>query len=151
MNRILSILILLAFTVFAKAQKELNVGEVFDGRIISSENMQETHIQGKPLDAYKLDVLRTLKFNASEKEREEVERLFRMDMQDGMNKHEDNMEMEIRNGHIYYAVVQLHDFQGRHRYISYQCKKVDNEYKVTLAYLRGKASLNELRKMFKKY
>lgn len=150
MNRIIIILTLLTFTICAKAQKELNIGNVFDGKIISSKNKTETHIQGKPLEAYRLDVLRTLKVNATEKERETVEKLFTKDMQQAGDDKNDDFEMESRNGHLYYAVVQLSNYQGRHRFICYQCKKVDDEYRITLAYMRGKATMNELRKMFKK-
>ena len=51
MNRILSILILLAFTVFAKAQKELNVGVVFDGN-----NMANSLIAGGILTGMKVAI-----------------------------------------------------------------------------------------------
>lgn len=163
MKKYLCILIMMGISLCMMAQKELRINEVFSGKMISSKNVTETLIQGKSLESCKLDKLHTIKLNATEHERNDIEKLFKADIKDatGINddvvesrnnyiRNNDNMELEIRNGHIYYAVVQLQDFRGKHRFVCYQCKKTGDEYKITLAYMRGEASMNELRKMFKK-
>lgn len=132
------------------AQAELKIGDIFEGKTIGGKDKTETYIKGASLSAYKLDVLRTIKFCATANERNAVEKLFSADMKLVDNSAKDNMEMESRDGHLYYAVVQLPDYKGRHRFICYQCKKSGNEYRITLAYMLGKATLSELRKTFKK-
>lgn len=150
MKKIISLIIFLAFAMSMMAQKELKIGNVFEGKAVSIKDKVETHIKGKTLEPYKLSVLRTIKFSATGSNRDIVERLFSMDMKQVDASTRENFEMESRDGHLYYAVVQISDFQGQHRFICYQCKRTGDEYRITLAYMCGRATINELRKMFKK-
>lgn len=150
MKKTIFLLLFLAIAVSAAAQKELRIGSVFDGKNITCKDKIETHVKGKTLEPYKLSVLRTLKFSATDAERDVVERLFAYDMKQTDASTKENFEKESRDGHLYYAVVQISDYQGQHRFICYQCRRTGSEYKITLAYMRGKATISELRKMFKK-
>ena len=150
MKKVISLIIVLAFAMSTMAQKELRISDVFEGKAVSIKDKVETHIKGKTLEPYKLSVLRTIKFSTTANDRDIVERLFSTDMKMVDASTKENFEMESRDGHLYYAVVQISDYQGQHRYICYQCKRTGDEYKITLAYMRGKATISELRKMFKK-
>ena len=142
---------LLGITLCTTAQEGLHINEVFEGKVIDKQYMQESLVKGQNLDPYKLKVLHTVKFSGDKTHRGKVDALFNMDMQERISDDDSNMELESRNGFIYYAIVQLTDNkEGTHRYICYQCRDRSNHYDITLVYMEGKASLADLRKSFKK-
>lgn len=135
----------------ALAQKGLKINDVFDGKVVFKSQMKESLIKGDNLAAYNLKVLHTAKFTTHNINREEVEKLFYQDMENRLSDDDENMELESRNGHLYYAIVQLMDNEkGAHRYICYQCRDKSGRYDITLVYMEGSATLADLRKTFKK-
>lgn len=156
MKRLLTIyLMLLGIALCATAQEGLHINEIFEGKLIDREVMRESLIKGESLASYKLNVLHTIKFAASSKERARVDALFTKDMEGSISDDESDMEYESEveyvGNFIYYAIVQLTDTKkGRHRYICYQCREKSDHYDITIAYIEGKASLADLRKTFKK-
>ena len=150
MKHLIITLALITATLPLSAQKGLRINEVFEGNIINELALQESLVKGESLAPYKLKVLRTAKFTVGEARRDEVETLFEEDMK-GRNDDDENIELEYRDGHLYYAIVQLTDTRkGQHRYICYQCRKTTGGHGITLVYMEGKASLADLRKTFKK-
>lgn len=154
---ITTIVVMLCVSLCAFAQEGLRINEVFEGEVVFKHDMQESLIKGESLAPYKLKVLHTAKFTTFDPIREEVEERFREDMKNHIYENEEDMELESRNGHLYYAIVQLTNTKkGSHRYICYQCKEVKkdgselSDYNITLAYMEGSASLADLRKTFKK-
>ena len=144
-------MMLLGISLCASAQKGLCINKVFEGRLVEKELMQESLVKGENLVPYKLKVLHTVKFTANEKERAEVDSLFCEDMKERISDDDSNMELESRDGFIYYAIVELTDIkEGLHRYICYQCKGKSKYYDLTLVYMEGEATLSDLRKTFKK-
>lgn len=144
-------MMLLGISLCASAQKGLCINEVFEGKLIEKERMQESLVKGDNLAAYNLKVLHTVKFGANDEERARVDQLFTEDMKERISDDDSNMEYESRDGFIYYAIVQLTDNkEGTHRYICYQCKERYSHYYITLVYMEGMASLSDLRKTFKK-
>lgn len=143
---------MMCVTLCAFAQKGLCINDVFEGKVVLKNQMQESLIKGDNLASYKLKVLHTTKFTTHNINREEVEKLFNEDMKSRISEDDENMEMESRNGHLYYAIVQLTDSEkGAHRFICYQCRDVKpGRYDITLVYMEGSASLADLRKTFKK-
>ena len=142
---------LLGIWVSVRAQEGLRIGEVFEGKIVHELALQKSLIKGENLAPYKLKVLHTAKFMTGNSHRDMVEALFKEDMKGRLSDDDSNMEMEIRDGHLYYAIVQLTDTKkGQHRYICYQCKGKGAGFDITLVYMEGKASLADLRKTFKK-
>lgn len=135
----------------AFAQKGLNINEVFEGKVVAKQYMQESLIKGENLASYNLKVLHTIKFSANNSQRARADALFNMDMLGRISDDDSNMEMESRDGFIYYAIVQLTDNEnGVHRYICYQCRPRSTKFDITLVYMEGDASLADLRKTFKK-
>lgn len=153
MKRLLILFLMLSgITLCATAQEGLHINEVFEGKIIPRQDIQESLIKGDNLASYNLKVLHTAKFTVSDKQlRSTVELLFAEDMKERISSDDSNIEMESRNGHLYYAIVQIKDnSKGTHRYICYQCREKATSYFITLVYMEGKASLADLRKTFKK-
>ena len=144
-------LMLLGITLCANSQEGLRINEVFEGHVVTKQFIQESLVKGDNLAPYNLKVLHTAKCIANAKERVTMEQLFEEDMKESISDDDSNMEMESRDGHLYYAIVQLKDnTKGTHRYICYQCRDRSSHYDITLVYMEGKASLADLRKTFKK-
>ena len=144
-------MMLLGISLCATAQEGLRINEVFEGKVIDKQCMQESLVKGENLAPYNLKVLHTVKLAANDEVRAKVDHLFNEDMKERISDDDSNMELESRDGFIYYAIVQLTDNKARtHRYICYQCKEKSNYYDITLVYMEGKASLADLRKTFKK-
>ncbi|MDE7166687.1 MAG: hypothetical protein K2O17_06630 [Bacteroidaceae bacterium] len=150
MKHLLITLMLLGIALPISAQRGLHINEVFEGNVIQKAGMHKTLIKGESLEPYKLTVLHTAKFTAGSLLRDKVEALFSKDMGEHPSD-KDNIELEYRDGHLYYAVVQIDDTRGGlHRYICYQCRSNAATNNITLAYMEGKATLADLRKTFKR-
>ena len=143
---------MMSVALCAFAQKGLCINDVFEGKVVPKNQMQESLIKGDNLSSYKLKVLHTAKFATHNNHREQVEKLFSEDMKNRLSDDDENVEMESRNGHLYYAIVQLTDNEkGAHRFICYQCRDVKSgRYDITLVYMEGSASLADLRRTFKR-
>ncbi len=148
---IIILLMLVGINICASAQQGLHINEIFEGKIVAKQYMQESLVKGDNLAPYNLKVLHTIKLSANNSQRARADALFNMDMLGRISDDESNMEMESRDGFIYYAIVQLTDNEkGSHRYICYQCRPRSTKYDITLAYMEGSATLADLRKTFKK-
>ena len=133
------------------AQQGLQINDIFEGVVVPKQAIKESLIKGDGLEDYGLKVLHSAKFTADNTQREVTELLFTEDMEERVSDDNSNMEMESRNGHLYYAIVQLKDKpKGTHRYICYQCKEQGENFNMTVVYMEGSASLSDLRKTFKK-
>lgn len=142
---------LIGITLSTTAQEGLRINEVFEGHVVAEQFMQESLVKGDNLAPFNLKVLHTVKCIANAKERITMEQLFEEDMKQCISDDDSSMEMESRDGHLYYAIVQLKDkARGIHRYICYQCRDRSSHFDITLVYMEGKASLADLRKTFKK-
>ena len=144
-------LIIFALALPLAAQDGLEINKIFKGEVVNEKAMKESLVKGDNLAPYKLRVLHTAKFTIGDSRRDEVEALFEEDMKGRLSEDDENLELEYRDGHLYYAIVQLTDSKkGLHRYICYQCRKTMGGNGITLVYMEGKASLADLRKTFKK-
>ena len=152
MKRTLFILLMLiGISLSTSAQRGLQINEVFEGKVIAKQYMQESLIKGDNVAPYKLRLLHTVKFLANNSQRAKADALFNIDMKERISDDDSNMEMETRDGFLYYAIVQLTDNdKGSHRYICYQCRPKSTKFDITMVYMEGEASLADLRKTFKK-
>lgn len=152
MKRTLFILsMLIGICLSTSAQRGLQINEVFEGKVIAKQYMQESLIKGDNVAPYKLRLLHTVKFLANNSQRAKADALFNIDMRERISDDDSNMEMETRDGFIYYAIVQLTDNdKGSHRYICYQCRPKSTKFDITMVYMEGEASLADLRKTFKR-
>lgn len=152
MKRTLFILLMLiGISLSTSAQRGLQINEVFEGKVIAKQYMQESLIKGDNVAPYKLRLLHTVKFLANNSQRAKADALFNIDMKERISDDDSNMEMETRDGFLYYAIVQLTDNEkGSHRYICYQCRPKSTKFDITMVYMEGEASLADLRKTFKR-
>ena len=152
MKRTLFILLMLiGISLSTSAQRGLQINEVFEGKVIAKQYMQESLIKGDNVAPYKLRLLHTVKFLANNSQRAKADALFNIDMRERISDDDSNMEMETRDGFLYYAIVQLTDNdKGSHRYICYQCRPKSTKFDITMVYMEGEASLADLRKTFKR-
>lgn len=160
---LLSILFLLTILP-AKAQKGLYVNEIFEGDIVKKTYMVDNLIKGEQLKPYKLTFFRSLKFKASAEGRAKIEKLVSEDIKNSLD-----LELERQRGKesdknatplsppFSYVMMTLppdgkFDPNSPNRwYLCYQCTPYKkNEYAITLVFMKGHATVKELRKMFKK-
>jgi hypothetical protein len=142
---------LIGISLSTSAQRGLQINEVFEGKVIAKQYMQESLIKGDNVAPYKLRLLHTVKFLANNSQRAKADALFNIDMKERISDDDSNMEMETRDGFLYYAIVQLTDNEkGSHRYICYQCRPKSTKFDITMVYMEGEASLADLRKTFKR-
>ena len=142
---------LIGICLSTSAQRGLQINEVFEGKVIAKQYMQESLIKGDNVAPYKLRLLHTVKFLANNSQRAKADALFNIDMKERISEDDSNMEMETRDGFLYYAIVQLTDNdKGSHRYICYQCRPKSTKFDITMVYMEGEASLADLRKTFKR-
>lgn len=142
---------LIGISLSTSAQRGLQINEVFEGKVIAKQYMQESLIKGDNVAPYKLRLLHTVKFLANNSQRAKADALFNIDMKERISDDDSNMEMETRDGFLYYAIVQLTDNdKGLHRYICYQCRPKSTKFDITMVYMEGEASLADLRKTFKR-
>lgn len=142
---------LIGICLNTSAQRGLQINEVFEGKVIAKQYMQESLIKGDNVAPYKLRLLHTVKFLANNSQRAKADALFNIDMKERISDDDSNMEMETRDGFLYYAIVQLTDNdKGSHRYICYQCRPKSTKFDITMVYMEGEASLADLRKTFKR-
>ena len=142
---------LIGICLNTSAQRGLQINEVFEGKVIAKQYMQESLIKGDNVAPYKLRLLHTVKFLANNSQRAKADALFNIDMKERISDDDSNMEMETRDGILYYAIVQLTDNdKGSHRYICYQCRPKSTKFDITMVYMEGEASLADLRKTFKR-
>ena len=99
-------LIIFALALPIAAQDGLEINKVFKGEIVSEKAMKESLVKGDNLAPYKLRVLHTAKFTVGDSRRDEVEALFEEDMKGRLSEDDENIELEYRDGHLYYAIEQ---------------------------------------------
>lgn len=152
MKHLLIALMLIGITLPLQAQEGLHINDIFEGNIVPKQEIrQKSLLKGSVVAPYKLKVLHTVKFMADSLLQEKAEALFTKDMKEHSYANNDNLELEYRDGYLYYAIVQITNTpKGLHRYICYQCRRNAGNYDLTLVYMEGSAMLADLRKMFKK-
>ncbi|MCI6642722.1 MAG: DUF6108 family protein [Alloprevotella sp.] len=135
---LLMLLLLMGVSTMAMAQKGLQVERLFAGKVVPRQKMTETFVKGQRLSSYRLTLFRSLRFTATEAERQQVEALVRNDAKTATSK-----EVDIRNGQWQYALCQLPPTHTQ-RYLCYQ--RTGNS--LLVVYLEGSATLSELKNMF---
>lgn len=130
----------------AQAQEGLHVGAVFDGSIVPYSKMQETIIQGPQLIPYQLELYHSLSFDADDTVFAAVEQRVREDMAGASD-----LRCDQHQGHLVYAVFSLPGHpSGLNQLVCFQTKRQRDTWKITLVYLRGKAQMSDLERMFNK-
>ena len=142
---VITLMALLLLAVSASAQRDLSCYPVFQGKVVPGKQMVVTEVRGSSMAAYKLDFYRGVSFQVGEELAGKVSALVEADAADA-----DIRETE-KTGHLLtYALVKPASKGKSNRYLCYQARPVGGEWKITLLYLEGPATLEDLRAMFEK-
>ena len=145
MRRILLIIIALMLSVWtASAQKGLQVGPIFDGKVVPSKIMKETVIKSAQLDPFNLEQYHSVSFTGDDKVLEEVSRRVLADAENATDQ-----EIHMKEGKLVYAILTFEGANHNNRFICYQCVSKNGSNAITLVYMHGPATLDDLKKLFK--
>ncbi len=142
---LLCIMALLLFSGAAFAQRGLNCYPVFKGKIVPTKRMVITQARGESMATYKLDYYHSVQFQVDEKTALEVAELIQADAAEAQSA-----ETEMTGKLLTYALIQPAPFARVRRYLCYQARPVGAAWIITILYLEGSATLDDLRSMFEK-
>lgn len=141
---LLTALLLLLGTPSLHAQKGLEVNKLFEGHLFDKARCVETHVQGRRLAPYRLDLFRSLRLTPTAHELSAIEAYIRKDAALAEEK-----ETELRHGRMVYALLQLpHSLVGHRRYVGFLKAGSQPDAPITIVYMEGRADMNELKKLF---
>ena len=137
---------LLLFSGAAFAQKGLNCYPVFRGKVIPERQMVMTEVRGDGMATYKLDYYRSVRFHVDSLTARKVAAMVEADALTA-----DSAETEKSGDLLTYGLIQLNPFGVMRRYLCYQARETEFKgWMITIIYLEGSATLQDLRSMFEK-
>jgi len=145
MRRIILIITALLLSIgTASAQGDLQVGAIFDGKVVPPKVMKETFIRSAQLDPFNLEQYRSVSFTGDDKVLEEVSRRILADAENATDQ-----EIHMNQGRLVYAILTFKRANHDNRFICYQCVTKAGSHSITLVYMHGPATLDDLKKLFK--
>lgn len=145
MRRILLIITALLLSIgTASAQGDLQVGAIFDGKVVPTKVMKETFIKSAQLDPFNLEQYHSVSFTGDDKVLEEVSRHVLADAENATDQ-----EIHMNQGRLVYAILTFERANHDNRFICYQCVSKNGSHAITLVYMHGPATLDDLKKLFK--
>lgn len=143
---IIFLMFLLLSTGAAFAQKGLNSLPVFQGKVIPERQMVMTEVRGDGMATYKLSYYRSVRFQVDTLTARKVAALVEADALTA-----DSAETERTGELLTYGLVQLKPLGITRRYLCYQARPTTfHGWMITIIYLEGSATLQDLRSMFEK-
>ena len=137
---------LLLFSGASFAQKGLNCYPVFRGKVIPERQMVMTEVRGDGMATYKLDYYRSVRFHVDSLTARKVATMVEADAVAA-----DSAETEKTGELLTYGLIQLKPFGIMRRYLCYQARETEFKgWMITIIYLEGSATLQDLRSMFEK-
>ena len=127
------------------AQRGLNCFPVFRGKVVPSNRMIVTEARGESMATYKLDYYHSVQFQVSEDIAKKVAELILADAADAQSS-----QTEMTGDLLTYALIQPTPFARVRRYLCYQARPAGPAWVITILYLEGSATLNDLYSMFEK-
>lgn len=127
----------------ALAQESFKTDSVFNWHPRSQVTMSV--VKGKELKAYNLDYFKSIRFKATDEETTHVLRWLEDDSATAIDD-----EKVSADGHLVYRLMR---FSGQkpslYQYIGFQQKRIDGEAYLTVVYMKGEATPDDLNKIFK--
>ena len=143
----LIVVLMLGWVMEAKSQEGLQIAELFNGQYKRKDNAIEVVVKGNQLERYRLKVFRSLTIKNDPKDFERIEKLVEQD-----EKHAISKETGHIGERLYYAFYCFPPEKERFRYIFYRnssLRKTESN-ELTLIYMEGNVTMDELKDMFKK-
>ena len=142
------------------AQSNMNISDLFEGKVVPASQMVETRIRGKAISQYKLTYFHSVRFKADEALVKRVDHLAAKDFKE--NGYEGNLELNssmisLPVTHVgktkmsagKSTVTQMYRLRSQGSLNRFLCYKVIDDV-MTVIYLEGTvSSLDELKKIFK--
>ena len=108
--------------------------------------MVMTEVRGDGIATYKLNYYRSVRFHVDSLTARKVAAMVEADALSA-----DSAETEKTGELLTYGLIQLKPFGVMRRYLCYQARKTEFQgWMVTIIYLEGSATLQDLRSMFEK-
>lgn len=130
------------------AQKGMHVEALFDGRFKQDKRAVEVLIKGKELKKYHLTLFRSLTVTDSPTLFKEIEALVSQDAETAVDK-----EVGKVGTRLYYGFFCFSPKNESYRYLFYRNTSVvpnsNKKSEVTVVYIEGQVTLEELKQMFK--
>ena len=142
---LLMLLIGLLPSAAAFAQRGLNCYPVFKGKVVPERQMVVTEVRGGGLNTYKLDYYRGVRFQVDTTYARKVAAMVEADAVQAASA-----ETERVRDFLTYALIEPGSTGKTNRYLCYQARPVGAAWIITILYLEGSATLEELRSMFDK-
>ena len=129
----------------ANAQKNMGISPLFKGTEREKYGFSAVIIEGKSLKKYDLTLFKSVTTTKSEWF-SEIEGLVENDSKNAIDK-----ECGYIDGKLYYGFYQFKPQDGKYRYIFYRNSSLrdDEPDEVTIVYMEGYPTLEELKKMFR--
>ena len=145
MKRILLIITALLLSVWTvSAQRDLEVGAIFDGKVVPRKVMKETFIKSAQLDPFNLEQYHSVSFSGDDRILEEVSRRILADAEKATDQ-----EIHRSEGNLVYAILTFERANRDNRFVCYQCVSQEDSYAITLVFMHGPATLDDLKRLFK--
>lgn len=145
MKRIFLIITALLLSVWtASAQKDLEVGAIFDGKVVPRKVMKETFIKSAQLDPFNLEQYHSVSFTGDDHVLEEVSRRVLADAEKAADQ-----EIHMNEGRLVYAILTFEGANRDNRFVCYQCVSKEDSHAITLVFMHGPAKLDDLKRLFK--
>ncbi|MBR5204409.1 MAG: hypothetical protein IKW32_04225 [Bacteroidaceae bacterium] len=125
----------------------MRIGELFDGSYKRKNNAIEVTVKGETLKRYRLKLFRSLTVKNDPMDFERIEKLVEADGKDAVSK-----ETGRIGERLYYAFYCFPPHNDRLRYVFYRNSSLREveENELTLVYIEGNVTMDELKEMFKK-
>lgn len=148
MKRLYLTLFTLMFVLSMQAQEGLLINACFDQDFHDWRDVNEVIVKGKKLKPYKLTLFRSITLKEAPDKAIEMEKYLLMDAKDAIETNSASFGKRLYYG--FYCLPPLNS--DKFRYIFYRntsAKKDAQRDEVTLVYMEGYATLDEIEKMFK--
>ncbi|MCR5709699.1 MAG: DUF6108 family protein [Bacteroidales bacterium] len=142
---IICLAILLLTGGAASGQRGLTSYPIFRGEVVPTERMVATEVRGSGMATYKLDYYRGVAFEVDSVLARKVAALVSIDADAAKS-----CQTEKTGGVLVYALIELDPDRKVNRYLCYQARPNGNVWMITLLYLEGVATLEDLHSMFEK-
>lgn len=141
----LFILTICFMATLANAQKNMEIAPLFEGTKRAKYAFSAVVIEGKSLKKYNLKLFKSVTTTKTQWF-DELENLVENDSKEAIDK-----ECGYINGKLYYGFYQFKPLDGKYRYIFYRNSSLrdDEPDEVTIVYMEGYPTLEELKKMFR--
>ncbi len=130
------------------AQKGMHVEDLFGGRFKHDRQAVEVLIKGRELKKYHLTLFRSLTITDEPEVSEEIEVLVSLDAKTAVDR-----EVGKVGKKLYYGFYCFPGQDDNYRYLFYRNAAVapgsSKKTEVTVVYMEGKVTLEELKRMFK--